>query len=111
MRILTALGLATVLSAASPSAKIIYRQPLDEAGQSGVCLHGDKLFLTMHSKLEGRMKGGFFFNGDVLVVQGDVIQDISILEDRKKFLAVLQGGALKAGRLAPKMETTVNIAG
>tara|TARA_A100001037_G_scaffold203348_1_gene181828 strand:- start:311 stop:538 length:228 start_codon:yes stop_codon:yes gene_type:complete len=34
-----------------------------------------------------------------------------ILEDRKKFLAVLQGGALKAGRLAPKMETTVNIEG
>ena len=44
----------------------VYRQPLDEAGQSGVCLHGDKLFLTMHSKLEGRMKGGFFFNADVV---------------------------------------------
>ena len=66
MRILTALGLAVLLTAASLSAKIVYRQPLDEAGQSGVCLQGDKLFLTMHSKLEGRMKGGFFFNADVV---------------------------------------------
>ena len=66
MRILTTLRLAAVLSATSLSAKIVYRQPLDEAGQSGVCLQGDKLFLTMHAKLEGRMKGGFFFNGDVV---------------------------------------------
>ena len=66
MRILATLGLAAVLSATSLSAKIVYRQPLDEAGQSGVCLQGDKLFLTMHSKLEGRMKGGFFFNADVV---------------------------------------------
>ena len=66
MRILAALGLTAVLSATALSAKIVYRQPLDEAGQSGVCLQGDKLFLTMHAKLEGRMKGGFFFNADVV---------------------------------------------
>jgi len=37
---------------------------------------------------------------DVLVVDGDVLGDISLLEDRSKFLAVMQGGAVKAGRLA-----------
>jgi imidazolonepropionase-like amidohydrolase len=42
---------------------------------------------------------------DVLVVDGDVLADISILEDRKRFLAVMQGGLVKAGQLA-KHETT-----
>ena len=37
---------------------------------------------------------------DVLVVDGDVIGDISLLEDRSRFIAVMQGGILKAGRLA-----------
>ena len=37
---------------------------------------------------------------DVLVVDGDVLGDISILEDRRRFLAVMQGGLVKAGRLA-----------
>lgn len=37
---------------------------------------------------------------DVLVVDGDVLADISILEDRSKFVAVMQGGVVKAGRLA-----------
>nr|WP_261341616.1 amidohydrolase family protein [Tautonia sociabilis] len=37
--------------------------------------------------------------GDVLVVDGDVLADIAILQDRSRFLAVLQGGVLKAGRL------------
>ncbi len=36
---------------------------------------------------------------DVLVVDGDLLKDISILEDRKNILAVLQGGIIKAGRL------------
>ncbi|MFO0882691.1 MAG: amidohydrolase family protein [Pirellulales bacterium] len=36
---------------------------------------------------------------DVLVVDGDLLQDISILEDRKNILAVLQGGLIKSGRL------------
>src|SRR5262245_41867306 len=35
---------------------------------------------------------------DVLVVDGDVIADISVLEDRSRFVAVMQGGAVKAGR-------------
>jgi imidazolonepropionase-like amidohydrolase len=38
--------------------------------------------------------------GDVLVVDGDVIADISLLEDRSRFIAVIQGGVVKAGRLA-----------
>jgi imidazolonepropionase-like amidohydrolase len=36
---------------------------------------------------------------DVLVVDGDVVADISVLEDRSRFIAVLQGGIVKAGRL------------
>lgn len=49
--------------------------------------------------------------GDVLVVDGDVVADVSILEERKNILAVLQGGVLKAGRLAPRLETTVTVEG
>lgn len=37
---------------------------------------------------------------DVLLVDGDVLADISLLEDRSRFLAVIQGGAIKAGRLS-----------
>jgi imidazolonepropionase-like amidohydrolase len=37
---------------------------------------------------------------DLLVVDGDVLADISVLEDRTRFLAVMQGGVVKAGRLA-----------
>jgi imidazolonepropionase-like amidohydrolase len=38
--------------------------------------------------------------GDVLVVDGDVMKNISILEDRNNLLAVMQGGLVKAGTLA-----------
>jgi imidazolonepropionase-like amidohydrolase len=37
---------------------------------------------------------------DLLVVEGDVLKDITLLEDRSRFLAVVQGGLIKAGRLA-----------
>jgi imidazolonepropionase-like amidohydrolase len=37
---------------------------------------------------------------DVLVVDGDVLADIRVLEDRSRILAVMQNGILKAGRLA-----------
>jgi imidazolonepropionase-like amidohydrolase len=37
--------------------------------------------------------------GDVLVVDGDVLADVAVLEDRSRFAAVLQGGVVKAGRL------------
>ena len=37
---------------------------------------------------------------DILVVDGDVLGDIALLEDRSRFLAVMQGGVIKAGRLA-----------
>lgn len=36
--------------------------------------------------------------GDVLVVDGDVVADISILEDRSRFIAVMQGGIVRAGQ-------------
>lgn len=36
---------------------------------------------------------------DVLVVDGDLLKDISLLEDRKNILAVMQGGIIKSGRL------------
>lgn len=44
---------------------------------------------------------------DVLLVDGDVIADISVLEDRKNILAVMQSGVLKAGRLAKPFPTMV----
>ena len=34
---------------------------------------------------------------DVLVVDGDVLADIALLEDRSRFIAVMQGGVVKAG--------------
>jgi imidazolonepropionase-like amidohydrolase len=34
---------------------------------------------------------------DILVVDGDVRSDISILEDRRRFIAIMQGGVIKAG--------------
>jgi imidazolonepropionase-like amidohydrolase len=37
---------------------------------------------------------------DVLVVDGDVLNRIELLEDRRNFLAVMQAGIIKAGRLA-----------
>jgi imidazolonepropionase-like amidohydrolase len=37
---------------------------------------------------------------DVLVVDGDVLADITLLEKPKRFVAVLQGGTIKAGKLA-----------
>lgn len=37
---------------------------------------------------------------DLLIVDGDPITDIRILEDRSRFIAVLQGGLVKAGQLS-----------
>jgi imidazolonepropionase-like amidohydrolase len=45
---------------------------------------------------------------DILVVDGDVLRDIAILEDRRTFIAVMQGGVVKAGRLAPPFPTIVS---
>lgn len=44
---------------------------------------------------------------DVLVVDGDVLADISVLEDRGQFIAVMQGGEIKAGQLAKVQPTLV----
>jgi imidazolonepropionase-like amidohydrolase len=35
---------------------------------------------------------------DLLVVDGDVLADISLLEDRRRFVAVMQAGVVKAGQ-------------
>ncbi len=37
---------------------------------------------------------------DLLIVDGDVLADISLLENRQRFIAVMQGGIVKAGQLA-----------
>jgi imidazolonepropionase-like amidohydrolase len=37
--------------------------------------------------------------GDVLVVDGDVLEQISVLEDRSRFIAVMQGGLVRAGHI------------
>ncbi|MBI3415655.1 MAG: hypothetical protein HY043_10125 [Verrucomicrobia bacterium] len=44
---------------------------------------------------------------DVLIVHGDVAADIALLEDQKKFLAVMQGGIIKAGQWAKPFPTVV----
>ena len=44
---------------------------------------------------------------DVLIVDGDVAADIALLEDRKQFIAVMQGGVIKAGQLAKPFPTVV----
>jgi imidazolonepropionase-like amidohydrolase len=43
---------------------------------------------------------------DLLVVDGDVLADISILEDRRRFIAVMQGGIIKAGQLVASATQT-----
>jgi imidazolonepropionase-like amidohydrolase len=48
---------------------------------------------------------------DVLVVDGDVLADIAVLENRERFIAVMQGGIVKAGRLAPRRKIEVSKAG
>ena len=45
---------------------------------------------------------------DVLVVDGDPVKDIGVLTERKRFLAVMQGGVLKAGSLAKPFPTIVS---
>ncbi len=47
--------------------------------------------------------------GDVLVVDGDVVADITLLEKRDRFIAVLQGGIVKAGQAAEPFPTVVNV--
>lgn len=61
------------------------------ATQTGaeICGFGDELGTLEKGKL-----------ADVLVVDGDVLADIGLLQDRTNILAVVQGGLLKAGRLA-----------
>ncbi len=41
---------------------------------------------------------------DLLVVDGDVLADIRLLLDRSRFWAVMQGGIVKAGRLAERRD-------
>lgn len=43
--------------------------------------------------------------GDVLVVEGDVLKNIALLQDRSKFVAVMQAGVVKAGQLAQPVWT------
>ncbi|MBT5597701.1 MAG: PQQ-binding-like beta-propeller repeat protein [Planctomycetaceae bacterium] len=67
------LGLLTTVTAedtinlsSNSIAKTAFRTPLSEVGQSGVCVSGDHLFLTVHKTLEGPLRGGFYFNSDVV---------------------------------------------
>tara|TARA_B100001971_G_C18215824_1_gene553761 strand:+ start:175 stop:1464 length:1290 start_codon:yes stop_codon:yes gene_type:complete len=48
---------------------------------------------------------------DILVVDGDVLDDISLLEDRSKFIAVMQGGIIKAGQNAAHHEAQIPAVG
>jgi imidazolonepropionase-like amidohydrolase len=55
--------------------------------------------LGRHEELGTLEKGKL---ADVLIVEGDVAADISILENRGKLIAVMQGGVVKAGQLAQR---------
>ncbi|MBX9655105.1 amidohydrolase family protein [bacterium] len=44
---------------------------------------------------------------DILIVDGNVVENISLLKDRKNFIAVLQGGVIKAGELASRSPAIV----
>lgn len=44
---------------------------------------------------------------DLLIVDGDVAGDITLLEDRSRFIAVMQGGVIKAGHLAEPFPTII----
>lgn len=45
---------------------------------------------------------------DLLIIDGDVLDDITLLEDRSRFIAVMQGGVIKAGQLTRTEHTWVN---
>jgi imidazolonepropionase-like amidohydrolase len=45
---------------------------------------------------------------DLLIVNGDVVADITLLEDRSRFIAVMQGGIVKAGQLTRNKHTWTN---
>ncbi|MEX1026887.1 MAG: amidohydrolase family protein, partial [Candidatus Paceibacterota bacterium] len=45
---------------------------------------------------------------DLLIVDGDVASDITLLEDRSRFIAVMQGGVIKAGQLTRTEHTWDN---
>ncbi len=51
----------------------------------------------------GTVEAGKF--ADILVVNGDVLANIELLEDRSRFIAVMQGGVVKAGHLAASLGT------
>lgn len=82
---------------------------VDEVGFSPmetlVCAtrNGAKILGTHHDV--GTLETGKL--ADVLVVAGDVLADISILQDRARLLAVIQGGIVKAGTLAVNRPTVV----
>ena len=43
-----------------------WRVPLSEAGQSGICLHEDQLYLTIHSLPDGDLSGGTMRASDIV---------------------------------------------
>ena len=43
------------------------------------------------------------------VVDGDVLADITLLEDRSRFIAVMQGCVIKAGQLTRTEDTWENV--
>jgi len=46
---------------------------------------------------------------DILVVDADLTKEISALEDRRRFIAVMQGGFIRAGRLATATFTDASL--
>ena len=57
---------------AEEPAQVVWRTPLEEVGQSGVCLQGDNLYLAIHTKLP-RAKGGLVKSSDIVGQHPEVV--------------------------------------
>jgi len=58
---------ATVqLISANETAKVVWRTALKEAGQSGICLQGEHLYLTVHAPLTEEPKGSLLQSSDIV---------------------------------------------
>ena len=58
-QLLTLVISSFVLSSAfaDEKAKTVWRTTLPQAGQSGICVQGDNVYLTIHAPIEGELKG------------------------------------------------------
>ena len=66
-QLLTLLATCLAISTfAEPKLTVLWRTPLNEAGQSGIAVHSGKVYLTIHAPLGDKLlKGGVMKSADV----------------------------------------------